>query len=136
MHTVLEFRRIPQEPCAHPYCIPALFACTSTTFEHSLHAFLLFPSPFLRAHFYCIPALCACISIMFKHFLCAFLLFPLLCSSIFCVHFHCFGRLSGLLLGCSTFSEAFWTALDCFWALWTDLDCFLASALLETAFEL
>ena len=24
--------------CAHPYCIPALLACISTTFEHSLHA--------------------------------------------------------------------------------------------------
>ena len=32
-----------------------------------------------------------------------------------------FGRLSGLfwtVLGCSTFWEAFWTALDWFWALW------------------
>ena len=24
--------------CARPYCIPALLACISTTFEHSLHA--------------------------------------------------------------------------------------------------
>ena len=94
---------LPEKRCAHSYCIPALRACTSTVHQH-FHV-------------------CSSEKINILHEF-------LLCSSIFCVHFHCFGRLSGLLLGCSTFSEAFWTALDCFWALWTDLDCFLASALL------
>ena len=80
--------------CAHPYCIPALHACTSTMFKHFLArisivskhfplcAFLLCSST-VGVHFYCIaalfacfsiipqyyiPALYACISVIFKHF--------------------------------------------------------------------
>ena len=45
-------------------------------------------------HFYCVPAFSACISIASGGFL----------------------DCSRLPLGCSTFWEAFWTALDCFWA--------------------
>ena len=30
--------------CAHFYCVPALSACISIALQHSLHAFLLYPS--------------------------------------------------------------------------------------------
>ena len=106
-------------------------ACVSTSCIPALTASLLrYHSPLKNVRRYCIlvfsPRKSANTSMMFSIFRIHSYCVPV----FFCVHFHCFGRFSGLLLGCSTFSEAFWTALDCFWALWTDLDCFLASALL------
>ena len=59
--------------------------------------------------------------------------FGIIVSILFCTHSHCVPALvtcisiasggfldcSRLRLGCSTFWEAFWTALDCFWAQFT-----------------
>ena len=83
----------------------ALFACTSTKLFVLACASLLYSSTvcvhshYVRALFQsalhcqkkCVPALVTCISIAPGGFL----------------------DCSGLLLGCSTFWEAFWTALDC-----------------------
>ena len=58
--------------------------------------------------------------------------FPL-CSSTGYVHFHCFGRLSGLFSTAFGLLNVLGSFLDCFRLLlgfWTALDCFLASGLL------
>ena len=57
---------------------------------------------------------------MLNHFQYFILHAFLLCSSIFCVHFHCFGRLSGLLWDASGLLNvlgSFLNVLDCFWKL-------------------
>ena len=56
-----------------------------------------------------------------------------LCSSTGYVHFHCFGRLSGLFWTAFGLLNVLGSFLDCFRLLlgfWTALDCFLASGLL------
>ena len=68
------------------YCVPACFTNNPT--------FWIIFSILFCMHLHCVPALVTCISIASGGFL----------------------DCSGLLLGCSTFWEAFWTALDCFWA--------------------
>ena len=82
--------------CVSKPCIPALNASLSSN-----------PSDPKNVHFYCIlacmPRKSAKTSIVFSIFSHTFLL----CSSIFCMHFHCGGR---------DFREAFWIVLDCLWA--------------------
>ena len=58
---------LPEKRCAHPYCIPAPCACTSTVHQH-FHACISERFSTARVHSYCIPALLARISIMFEHF--------------------------------------------------------------------
>ena len=47
--------------CAHFYCVPALSACISIALQHSLHAFLLYPSTIFQ---HCMRAFLS----IFKHF--------------------------------------------------------------------
>ena len=96
--------------CVSKPCIPALNASLSSN-----------PSDPKNVHFYCIlawmPRKSANTSIVFSIFSHTLLL----CSSIFCVHFHC----APVLFACISlgfldreylmFWEAFWTALGCFW---------------------
>ena len=58
---------LPEKRCAHPYCIPAPCACTSTVHQH-FHACISERFSTACVHFYSIPALRARISIIFEHF--------------------------------------------------------------------
>ena len=58
---------LPEKRCAHPYCIPAPCACTSTVHQH-FHACISERFSTACVHFYSIPELRARISIIFEHF--------------------------------------------------------------------
>ena len=145
--------------CMHFYCIPALLACMSTfslprcaristAFQHCLRTFLLFdPVPvfFLRAFLLCsstasrrnassrnasvglLRAASGCFWAAQRSGKLSGLLWA--ASGLLNVlgsFLDCFR----LLLGCSTFWEALWTASGCFWAalgcswaLWAALGC-------------
>ena len=62
-----EVSGLPEKRCAHPYCIPAPCACTSTVHQH-FHACISERFSTACVHFYSIPALRARISIIFEHF--------------------------------------------------------------------
>ena len=124
---------LPEKRCAHSYCIPAWrvrikmlyssIACATfiKSFTHEKRTLLLCSSIFHKQSY----ILNHC-----QHFV--LYTFPL-CSSTGYVHFHCFGRLSGLFSTAFGLLNVLGSFLDCFRLLlgfWTALDCFLASGLL------
>ena len=125
-------RKLPNSH-AHFYCIPAWCVRIKTLYSSIACAtFIKSFTPEKRT-------LLLCSSIFHKqsyilnhcqHFV--LYTFPL-CSSTGYVHFHCFGRLSGLFSTAFGLLNVLGSFLDCFRLLlgfWTALDCFLASGLL------
>ena len=91
--------------CAHPYCIPALLACISTTFQYFMRAFLLHSIAFL---FHSITFL--------LHFHCISITFPLHFHCIsYALHFHCISFPA--LLACINIIPCFILALTLFLVL-------------------